>query len=77
MTQKNPFEIRTDLLAMAKDYLDQQYHLNMEFYRKAFDEALAANKVSVDNWSKFVPTPYTFEELTKKAQELYTFVEKK
>ena len=25
MTHKNPFEIRTEMLQMAKDYMDQQY----------------------------------------------------
>ena len=25
MTQKNPFEIRAEMLQMAKDYMDQQY----------------------------------------------------
>lgn len=77
MTQKNPFEIRTELLGMAKDYLDQQYHLNMEFYRKAFDYALESNKVTMENWNTFIPAAYTMEELTKKAQELYKFVETK
>jgi hypothetical protein len=77
MTQKNPFEIRTELLQMAKDYLDQQYHTNMEFFRAAFEEAIKQNKVTMDTWSKYVPAAYSLDELTKKAQELYTFVEKK
>lgn len=77
MTTKNPFEIRTELLQMAKDYLDQQYHLNMEFYRNAFDHALKNNNVGIDDWKKYMPQVYTIEELTKKAQELYGFVEKK
>lgn len=77
MTTKNPFEIRTELLGMAKEYLDQQYHLNMEFYRNAFDKALAANQVTMENWKTYVPQVYTIEELTKKAQEMYNFVEKK
>ena len=28
MTTKNPFEIRAEILQLAKDYMDQQYHMN-------------------------------------------------
>lgn len=41
---KNPFEIRTDMLAMAKDYMDQQYHMNISFAEKA----LELNKKSIE-----------------------------
>jgi hypothetical protein len=77
MSNKNGFELRTDILAMAKDYMDKQYQLNMEFARKAFDEAVAAQKVSADAWKKYVPEIYTIEDLMKKAQELYGFVSSK
>ena len=77
MSNKNPFELRTDILAMAKDYMDQQYHMNTEFARKAFDEAVATQKVTVDSWKTHVPEMYTIEDMMKKAQELYGFVSKK
>lgn len=77
MTTKNPFELRAEILQMAKDYLDQQYHLNMDFARQAFDAALAAGKTTQDEWKKFAPEVYSIEELTKKAQELYGFVSSK
>jgi hypothetical protein len=77
MSNKNPFELRTDILAMAKDYMDQQYQLNVQFAQRAFDEALAAQKVSADAWKKYVPEMYTIEDLMKKAQELYGFVSSK
>jgi hypothetical protein len=77
MSNKNPFELRTDILAMAKDYMDKQYQLNVEFARKAFDEAVAAQNVSADAWKKYVPEIYTIEALMKKAQELYGFVSSK
>lgn len=74
---KTPFELRTDILQMAKDYMDQQYHMNVDFARKAFDEAVAAQKVQADAWKSYVPQMYTIEDLMKKAQELYGFVSKK
>lgn len=77
MSNKNPFELRTDILAMAKDYMDQQYQMNMEFARRVFDEAVDAQKVSTDSWKSYVPKMYTIEDLMKKAQELYGFVSKK
>ena len=32
MTNKNPFEIRADILAMAKDYMDKQVELNTTLF---------------------------------------------
>lgn len=77
MSNKNPFEIRSDMLAMAKDYLDRQYELNIQFAHRAFDEAVTAGKVAADQWSQYVPPMYTADELMKKAQEFYGFVSKK
>lgn len=77
MSNKNPFELRTDILAMAKDYMDRQYEINMQFAQQAFEEAVKAQKVSADSWKSYVPEAYTIEELMKKAQELYGFVSKK
>lgn len=31
MTQKNPFEIRAEMLQMAKDYMDQQYKIVLPY----------------------------------------------
>lgn len=77
MTTKNPFEIRTEILAMAKEYLDKQYQINVEFAQRAFDEAVNAGKVAADNWMQYAPKMYTIDELMKKAQELYGFVSTK
>lgn len=72
MTNKNPFEIRADMLAMAKDYMDQQYHINMDFVRQLYEQ----NKVTAEEF-KDACQPYSIEEMMKKAQELYSFVSKK
>lgn len=68
MSNKNPFEIRTEVLAMAKDYMDKQYQLNLEMAQK-MNEAVAE--------SYSAPTMYTTEELMEKAKEFYSFVSKK
>mgnify|MGYP000197487075 CR=1 FL=1 len=77
MSNKNPFELRTDLLAMAKDYLDKQYEINTMFAEKA---AETLNKQSADYQEQIkevMPKPYTMGELIDKANELYSFVTKK
>jgi hypothetical protein len=74
MSNKNPFEIRTELLHLAKDYMDRQQELNMQFAHRAYEAALDSGKVTADTWKDFVPAQYTVEELMKKANELYSFV---
>lgn len=69
MSNKNPFEIRSDVLAMAKDYMDKQYQLNLEMTQKMIE---AGQKTLED-----LPTLYTIEELQEKAKEMYAFVSKK
>jgi hypothetical protein len=69
MSTKNPFEIRSDVLAMAKDYMDKQYQLNLEMSQKMIE----AGQKAIDD----LPTMYTIEELTEKAKEMYSFVSKK
>jgi hypothetical protein len=63
---KNPFEIRTDILAMAKEYMDKQQEINTAL----FQQAVEIGQQSM----KDVPVMYTVEELTQKAKEMYDFV---
>jgi hypothetical protein len=72
MSNKNPFEIRTEMLAMAKDYLDKQWEMNYMFANQMFEEG----KKTAEEMQE-VMKPYSMEELTEKAKELYTFVSNK
>lgn len=74
MTNKNPFEIRLDVLAMAKDYLDKMYETNRAFAEAAYFKAVELNQAEAENWKKYVPTQYTMEELMQKAQEMSAFI---
>lgn len=69
---KNPFEIRADMLSMAKEYMDKQYELNVSFAK----DMLEQGKQTTEEFQKAIQ-PYSVEELMKKAQELYSFVSKK
>lgn len=77
MSNKNPFEIRTELLQMAKDYMDRQYETAYSFAGQAFQTAVEQQKVAIEEWEKYMPKMYSMEDLTKKAQELYGFVTSK
>jgi len=71
-SRKNPFEIRSDMLQLAKDYMDQQYYMNKEFAEKMFE----AGKKSMEELQE-ANKMYTMEELMEKAREMYTFVSDK
>lgn len=77
----NPFEIRLEILKMAKDMMDRQYDESSNAYWQA------VNSYS-ENWNKSVeelvektqklkPPAYTPKEMMDKAAELYGFVSKK
>lgn len=69
MSNKNPFEIRAEMLQMAKDYMDQQWHMNLDFTRQLFEQ----NKKTVEEMQDALK-PYSVEELMTKAKEFYSFV---
>jgi hypothetical protein len=72
MTQKNPFEIRTEMLQLAKDYLDQQYHMNIQFAERMVEQGvMAAEDI------KKAYAIYSMDELMEKAKEMYSFVSDK
>ena len=72
MSNKNPFEIRADMLAMAKDYMDKHWEMNYTFSLEMFEQG---KKTAEEMQSAL--KPYSMDELMKKAQEMYAFVAKK
>lgn len=72
----NPFEIRAEMVKLAKDYLDQQYHMNIQFYENMIAEGEKARK-DVEDKLKEAYQMYTMEELMAKAKEMYNFVSTK
>lgn len=69
---KNPFEIRAEILQLAKEYMDQQYQMNFTFMQKAMEEG---KKTFVD--FEAAAKMYPMKDLMDKAQEMYSFVSKK
>jgi len=72
MTNKNPFEIRAEMLQLAKDYMDQQYQMNIQFTEKLIEEGKKTADELKDAYKM-----YTMDELMEKAKEMYSFVSKK
>lgn len=74
---KNPYEIRFDLLQMAKDMLDRQYEQSSTMAWEAMTKAMETNKDLYKNIEKYVPKMFTPEEIVEQAEKLQTFINNK
>ncbi|NBP02690.1 MAG: hypothetical protein EBU90_21735 [Proteobacteria bacterium] len=74
MSNKNPFEIRLELLKMAREYLDQQWNVNVNLAHEVLSKAMQNGEDVAKMWNKFIPEIYSIDDITKKANELYKFV---
>jgi hypothetical protein len=72
MSNKNPFEIRAEMLQLAKDYMDQQYHMNIQFAEKMVEQGQKTAEELKEMYKM-----YSVEELMEKAKELYGFVSRR
>lgn len=72
MSNKNPFEIRAEMLQLAKDYMDQQYQINKEMAEKMFEAGTKTVHELQDAYKM-----YSMDELMSKAKEMYAFVSTK
>tara|TARA_R110002153_G_scaffold267450_1_gene431571 strand:- start:2 stop:223 length:222 start_codon:yes stop_codon:yes gene_type:complete len=72
MSNKNPFEIRAEMLQLAKDYMDQQYHMNIQFTEKMVEQGKQTMEEVKDTYKM-----YSMADLMENAKELYSFVSKK
>ncbi len=77
MANKNPFELRFDTLQMAKDMLDRQYDTAMQQYFSAMEQYREQSKDITEVFEKYTPKMYQPAEIMAKAEELYTFINKK
>ena len=81
MTSKNGFEIRLEVLKMAKEMMDQQYNDATNAYWGTINEMAQKWNKSIEELVKQTqdvkPVMYTPSQIMEKAQELYGFVSKK
>lgn len=69
---KNPFELRAEMVQLAKDYLDKQYEMNIRFANDMFEQG----KIQFEEVQNAYQM-YTMDDLMEKAKEVYSFVSKK
>jgi hypothetical protein len=78
---KTPYEIRLELLQMAKDHLDKSQAAQIEFAKDAFYKAAELGQITIAQANEqiraMIPAPYAMDEMVKKASELYAFIMKK
>jgi len=72
MPNKNPFEIRADILQLAKEYMDQQYDMNIQFAENMMSEGEKSMSEVKETYKM-----YSMDDLMEKAKEMYSFVSKK
>ena len=72
----NPYELRFRLLEMAQGYLQDRQEETKDFAYQAWDLAKENGKANMELWNELQPDSYSIEEIKKKANELYEFVEK-
>lgn len=75
MTTKTPYELRTDILQMARDYLENQFHNNVRMYEINMEAMTKIGKVVTDEMFKIPKFP-TSDEILVQANKFYDFVGK-
>ena len=73
----NPYELRFRLLEMASGYLYDQQQKQTQFAIDAWEFAKEQGDANMELWKELQPESYTIDDIKKKANELYEFVEQK
>jgi hypothetical protein len=73
----NPYQIRTDLLSMAKEMLDKAYDTQLQLAYSAMGQYKDNAEQALDAWKRYVPKMYTPDEVKSQAEKLYEFVTEK
>ena len=73
----NPYELRFRLLEMAQGYLQDQQNNQKYFAIDAWEFAKERGDANMELWKELQPESYTIDDIKKKANELYEFVEQK
>lgn len=77
MTNKNPFEVRLDVLKMAQEMLESEQRMKEIKFKEKID-TLRSIKHNESEVLKFIddnaPTSYTPDDVVAKSTALYNFV---
>jgi hypothetical protein len=81
MSNKTPYEIRLELLHIAKDYMDKAQQAQIEFTKDAYYKSVELGQLTISQANEqiraLIPAPYAMDEMVKKATEMYAFIMKK
>ena len=72
----NPYELRFRLLEMAQGYLQDRQEETKDYAYQAWDLAKENGEANMELWNELQPDLFSIEDIKKKANELYEFVEK-
>lgn len=76
MTNKNPFEVRLDIMKMAQEMLETEHRTKMTKFQQKVD-IMKAEKTP-EQISKYIdentPVIYTPDDIVSRSSELYNFV---
>jgi len=73
----NPYELRLRLLEMAQGYLQDDYSRKENIAIDAWNFAQEQGDATTRLRKDLQPESYSIEDIKKKAEELYQFVEQK
>jgi hypothetical protein len=73
----NPYELRFRLLEMAQGYLQDELTRKENVAMDAWNFAQEQGEATTGLRKELQPESYSIEDIKKKANELYEFVEKK
>lgn len=74
---KNPYEIRLEVLKMAKEMLDKQYEVNLKTAKESIKLMKESGQPFMNQIDEYIPEMYKPEAVMEKANELYQFITKK
>jgi hypothetical protein len=78
---KNPFEVRLDVLKMAQEMLETEHRTKELKFREKVETMRSSEQVPVNDILDFIdtnsPTPYTPEDVVARSSALYGFVNDK
>jgi hypothetical protein len=81
MTNKNPFEVRLDVLKMAQEMLETEHRTKELKFREEVETMRSSQQVPVNDIMSHIeqnaPKPYTAEDVVTRSSALYNFVSDK
>lgn len=70
---KNPFEIRTEILALAQEHLEAQYNANVKFVKEMIELSVKSGTELPQAYAEVFKFP-SMEDVLAEAKKMYSFV---